>query len=203
VRLRTALAALFAGSALALGSRAEDGAKLSAWRVILEPKSMHREIVAEIPNAERTVFAPVVAEGDDYLFPTREILERFAVDYPAIQRLAEPAARADLAALHPRYERDRKQVIEYAELRSERPIVVSAVLAPNFLDLFQDTLGEKVLLVVPSRFVAYVFPVLASNYQDYWPMIFEAYRETPWPVSVEVFEVSKAGFRAIGVYREP
>ncbi len=164
---------------------------------------MHRAVVAEIPNGERTVFAPAVADGDDYLFPTREILERFQVDYAAIQEKAEPAARADLAVLVPRYVRNRKQVIEYAELRSERPIVASAVLAPGLLDLFTETLGEKVLLVVPSRFAAYVFPALASNYQDYGPMIFEAYRATAWPVSVEVFEVSREGFRAVGVYREP
>ncbi len=34
-------------------------------------------------------------------------------------------------------------------------------------------------------------------------MAFTAYRETAWPVSVEVFEVSAAGFRAVGVYQEP
>jgi hypothetical protein len=112
-------------------------------------------------------------------------------------------AAADLAALKPRYERNRKQVIEYAELVSDRPIVASAVLAPKFLDLFRDTLGEKVLLVVPNRFHAYVFPALASNYQDYYPMVDEAYHDTAWPISIEVFEVSTEGFRAIGVYRTP
>jgi hypothetical protein len=94
-------------------------------------------------------------------------------------------------------------VIQYAELKSERPIVASAVLAPKFLEMFKDTLGEKVLLVVPSRFKAYVFPALASNYQDYYPMVFEAYRGTAWPISVEVFEVSAEGMRAVGVYKEP
>jgi len=77
------------------------------------------------------------------------------------------------------------------------------VLAPKFLEMFKDTLGEKVLLVVPNRFTAYVFPALASNYEEYWPMVFEAYRQTAWPVSVEVFEVSVDGFRAAGIYREP
>ena len=172
------------------------------WRVILEPKSMHREVTWEIPNAHRTVFAPVVVDGDDYLFPSKKILEKFHVEPAAIQERAALAAAADLATLKPRYERDRKQVIQYAELRSDRPIVASAVLAPKFLDMFKDTLGEKVFLVVPNRFTAYVFPALASNYQDYYPMAFEAYRATAWPVSVEVFEVSAAGFRAVGVYQE-
>jgi hypothetical protein len=182
---------------------AEENPPEFKWRVLLEPKSMHREVVWEIPGAQRTVFAPVVVDGDEYLFPPRKILDQFRVEPGAIQQLAAPAAAADLAMLKPRYVRDRKQVIQYAELRSEQPIVASAVLAPKFLALFKDTLGEKVLLVVPNRFTAYVFPALASNYQEYWPMVFEAYRATAWPVSVEVFEVSAEGLRTAGVYQEP
>jgi hypothetical protein len=34
-------------------------------------------------------------------------------------------------------------------------------------------------------------------------MVFEAFRATAYPVSVEVFEVSADGMRAIGVYEEP
>jgi hypothetical protein len=173
------------------------------WRVILEPKSMHREITWEIPNAQRTVLAPVVKDGDEYLYPSRRIWDRFQVDRGEIQRRADLVSAADLATLHPRYQRNKKQVIEYAELISNRPIVASAVLAPKFLDLFRDTLGEKVLVVVPNRFAAYVFPALASNYQDFFPMVFEAYRATAWPISVEVFEVSAKGWQAVGVYQEP
>jgi len=164
---------------------------------------MHREIAWEIPGAERTVLVPVVVDGDDYLFPSREIWDRFQVDPVEIQRRAALAAAADLATLKPRYERNNKQVIEYAELTSDRPIVASAVLAPKFLDLFRDTLGDKVLVVVPNRFHAYVFPALASNYQDYYPMVNEAYHDTAWPISVEVFEVGKEGMHAIGVYQSP
>jgi len=188
---------------LAIPSPAEELPVDFKWRVLLEPKSMRREVTWEIPGAQRTVIAPVVVDGIDYLYPSRKILGQFRVEAGAIQELAAPAAAADLATLKPRYERDRKQVIQYAELRSDRPIVASAVLAPKFLKLFKDTLGEKVLLVVPNRFTAYVFPVLASNYQDYYPMVFDAYRATAWPVSVEVFEVSTGGLRAVGVYREP
>jgi hypothetical protein len=116
---------------------------------------------------------------------------------------ARENAATDLAALTPRYERDKHKVIQYAELASPRPIVASAVLAPKFLGLFKDTLGDEVLVVVPNRFTAFVFPKLASRYQEYFPMVFEAYRATAWPVSVEVFEFSAAGIKAIGVFEEP
>lgn len=184
-------------------TKAEEPATEFKWRILMEPKSMRRQVTWEIEGAQRTVLAPVVVDGDEYLYPPRKIIEEFRVDPAEIRSRALPAAAADLASLKPRYERDRKQVIQYAELKSDRPIVASAVLAPKFLEMFKDTLGEKVLLVVPSRFTAYVFPSLASNYQDYYPMVFEAYRSTAWPISVEVFEVSAEGMRAVGVYKEP
>ena len=174
-----------------------------SWRVILEPKSMHREITWEIPGAQRTVFAPVVVEGDDYLFPNRKTWEQYHVEVAEIQRRAAVVAAEDLTKVNVRYERNGRQVIQYAELTSDRPIVASAVLAPKFLALFRDTLGEKVLLVVPNRFTAYVFPALASNYQDYYPMVLDAFSSTAWPISVEVFEVSTQGLRTVGVYQNP
>jgi hypothetical protein len=164
---------------------------------------MHREIAWTIPHAERTVLAPIVIDGGDYLFPSRKIWDQFHLTREEIERRAMAAAAADLASLHPRYERNRKKVIEFAVLSSERPIVAGAVLAPKFLDLFRDTLGEKVLVVVPNRFTAYVFPALASDYEDYYPMVDEAYHSTAWPISVEVFEVSAQGWRAVGVYQHP
>jgi hypothetical protein len=187
--------------AFTCGSMAEDA--VEPWRVILEPKAMHRPIAWEIPGAQRTVLAPVVKDGDEYLYPSHKIWDRFHVDRAEIERRGAVAAAADLATLKPRYERNSKQVIQYAELTSDRPIVCSAVLAPKFLDLFRDTLGDKVLLVVPSRFTAYVFPVLASNYQDYYPMVIEAFQATAWPISLEVFELGPEGMRTVGVYQSP
>lgn len=195
--------ALGLGVLLGAFAGAEEPAAEAKWRVLLEPKSMRRDVVWEIPGAQRTAFAPVVVDREEYLPPPRKVVAPFGDIWSEVREQAARAAAADLATLTPRYTRNRKDVIQYAELRSDRPLVASAVLAPKFLALFADTLGEKVLLVVPSRFQAFVFPALASNYQDYWPMVFEAYRATPWPVSVEVFEVSREGLRAVGVYQEP
>ncbi|HEV7869599.1 MAG TPA: hypothetical protein VGO90_18050 [Chthoniobacteraceae bacterium] len=121
----------------------------------------------------------------------------------ALLEAARANSTADLAELKPRYVRDRHNVIQYAELASDRPLVASAVLAPGFLPLFKDTLGDSVLVVVPSRYAAYVFPKLASSYRDYYPMVFEAYRATAFPVSVEVFEFSAGSIQAVGVFEEP
>ncbi len=182
------------------GADAEPG---NAWRLLLEPKFMHRQVAFEIPHAQRTVLAPVRLIGDDYVFPTRAEFETLNIDWPAMRKLAATEADAQLAGLRPRYVRARNKVIAYAEVHSERPIIASAVLAPHFLGLFKDTLGEKVLVVVPNRFTAFLFAGLASDYQQYAPMIFEAYHATPFPVSTEVFELSADGLKAIGAYEEP
>src|SRR5207247_324776 len=91
----------------------------NTWRVLLEPKSMHREVTFEIPNAQRTVLAPARAEGDEYVFPTQKAFAALNVGAAGIQQLAAQTAAADLATLTPRYERNRKQVIQYAELKSD------------------------------------------------------------------------------------
>ena len=77
------------------------------------------------------------------------------------------------------------------------------MLAEKFADLFKDTLGDKLLVTIPNRTTAYIFPALASRYQEYSPLIFAAYRDTPFPVSTEVFELSKDGFKAVGAFEEP
>lgn len=191
-------------SLLLLHARGEEAPTESAWRVWLEPKFMRAAVSAPIGGAKRTVLTGGTLANDGTLaaFPTGG-LEKLGLAWPDFYAQARANAAADLAELKPRYERDSKMVIIYGALESERPIVASAVLAPKFLELFKATLGEKVLVVVPSRFAAFVFPHLASEYQRFSPMIFRAFRATAWPVSVEVFEVSSSGWRCIGAYEEP
>ena len=193
------LVVLFARSTLAATPEEEQ----RAWRIWLEPKAMRPAVMQTVPGAQRTVFTAGKLSGQELTAFSKTEFSALQLDWAQLTAKVQANAASDLASLEPRYVRNRKKVIEYAELSSTRPIVASAVLAPGFLARFQETLGETVLLVVPSRYTAYVFPRLASNYQDYYPLIFEAYRATAFPVSVEVFEVSATGLRAVGVYSEP
>jgi hypothetical protein len=65
-----------------------------------------------------------------------------------VSKLAAAEADADLASLRPHYVRDKRKVIRYAELRSDRPIVASAVLSAKFPALFKETLGDRLLVAV-------------------------------------------------------
>lgn len=164
---------------------------------------MRQPAASPVPNAQRTDFAAgVLRDGELHPF-TREEWKASGATWDEFMAQARTNAAADLATLKPEYTRNKRKVIEFATLRSPQPIVASAVLAPGFLRMFEETLGPKVIVAVPNRFVAFVFPALASSYQDYAPMIFQEYRDTAMPVSVEVFEVSAEGVRAIGIFEEP
>ena len=189
--------------AFALFAHAGGAADERTWRVWLEPKSSRAPVTLPIAGAERTVLCAGFLEEDGLRALTRAELAAMGIGMDRFAGRARENAAADLAGLKPRYERNRNKVIEYAELQSTRPVVTSAVLGPKFLALFQDTLGEKLLVAVPNRFTAFVFPALASRYEDYGPMVRAALGTTAWPVSVEVFEVSATGVRCVGRYAEP
>ncbi|HYR59696.1 MAG TPA: hypothetical protein VEO95_13740 [Chthoniobacteraceae bacterium] len=178
---------------------AADATEDNSLRAWLEPKSMRAPVALPIAGAQRTEIA-LGRLSDGNLLPFAKSEAQASDELLAAGRAT---ADADLATLTPQYSRDRHKVIQFAELRSPQPIVASAVLAPKFLSLFKSTLGDSVLVVVPNRFTAFVFPALASHYQEYSPMVFEAYHETAYPISVEVFEFSAKGIRAVGVYERP
>ena len=189
--------------ALALFARGGEAANEGSWRVWLEPKSAHAPVALPIAGAERTELCAGFLEEEGPRPMTRAELAGMGIEMARFAARARENAAGELAGLKPRYVRNRKKVIEYAELRSERPVVAGAVLAPKFLALFRETMGEKVLVVVPNRFTAFVFPALAGNHADYAPMVLAALRATAWPVSVELLEISSDGVRCVGRYAEP
>ena len=164
---------------------------------------MRAPIAAPLAEAHATELAAGLLTEDGLEPLTKEQFASLYVDRELFHTVAVLNTAYDLKHLRFRFERDRRQVIRYAAIESDQPVVASAVLFPGFLDLWKNTLGEKVLVVVPNRFTAFVFPHLATDYLDYAPMVFRAYRATAYPVSIEVFEVGSEGWRCIGAYTQP
>jgi hypothetical protein len=193
------VSALAALSALA---HAEPPATES-WRVWLEPRFMHRPVTAAITGAQKTELT-AGAFADGTLEPlAKGDLEKLGSTWEKFAEQARTNAAADLAQLKPEYVRNRKKILEYAVLKSAKPIVATAVLAPGFRTLFAETLGPDILVVVPGKNIAFVFPKLASTYKEYAPMVQQAYRDSDHKVSMEVFEITERGMQAIGVYPDP
>lgn len=164
---------------------------------------MHAPVTAEIAGAKQTQCAggfltPIGLEEAGQL-----AFAKLGAPWPAFHDRAVQNAVGDLKSATTEYQRNRRRVIEYAVVRSPEGLAASAVLAPNFLEHFQETLGPTVLLVVPNRYVAFVFPKLAGSYEEYASVILEAYRATAWPVSLEVFELGPGGLKTIGAFSDP
>lgn len=170
--------------------------------VLIEPSFFKPQVSFPIPGAERTEYVPANRVGDELVYFSKTEFNNLNLTWPHLIEIGQTAAQTELEKCKPVFTRDRKEVIEYALIRSERQLAGTLVLAPKFLKLFEDTFGPKVLVAIPNRYSLYVFPALASNYRQFGPMILDAYKGSAFPVSVEVFEVSETGLRAIGTFEE-
>ena len=164
---------------------------------------MKAPVSAPISAAEKTEFVAAIMGDAEVTYMGRAQFDGLKIDWAGFAAQTRKSADAELKDVTTEYVRDRNKVIVYAAVHSSHGLVASAVLSGNFLDVFKNTLGEKVLLVIPNRTTAYVFPALAGNYQAYAPLIFSAYRATAFPVSTEAFELSRDGMKAVGLFVEP
>ncbi len=186
-------AVLFAGQAAAQQDQ-------NAWHVLIEPTFMHPQVSFPISGAKRTVFVPgYLSDGDPQYF-TRKDWDALGLTWDAFR--ARAARNATEKKLSGQLVRDSHKVVQYAAITSEDPLTATMVLAPDFLKKFKDIFGSTVLVAIPNRFTVMVFPSLASEYKDYSAQVIGAYHDSAYPVSLEVFEISDAGMRAIGFYND-
>lgn len=187
-----------------LAARAQDAPEPKRWRVLIEPKFMKPPVSFEIPKSERTLLVPGYVNGEGNIaYFTREQWDSLKIEWPDFFEKARVNATEALAQLKPEFTRNRKNVIEFATLHSESPLTAGTVFAPGFLKRFEEVLGAKLLVVIPSRHTIFVFPKLAGTHEQYGPMVRDAYRDASHRVSIEVFELSADGIRAAGIYPEP
>ena len=180
------------------------------WRVVitgfLHPKETQTQ---PIPGAKDAKFAAAQAakggDGDGVAFLSKAEFAALGVDWAAFRARSAAAASAELAGLKVELIRDRNEVVECAILRSTAPTdnITLAVLAPDFLQRFAPLFGRKMLVAVPDQHTVYLFPKLASRYQEYGEQVLGVYGKSECPVSREVFELSAEGLRAVGEYTGP
>ncbi|HEX4086479.1 MAG TPA: hypothetical protein VHY22_16315 [Chthoniobacteraceae bacterium] len=181
------------------GARAMAQQDQKAWHILIEPAFMHPEISFPISGAKRTVLVPgyLDADGQPKYF-TKKDWDAQKLTWDDFQ--AKASANVTDKKISGQLVRDEKKVVLYAALTSDSPLTATMVLAPDFLKKFKDIFGPKVLVAIPNRFTVYVFPSLASDYRNYAPMVIRAYQNSAYPVSLEVFEISDRGIKAIGIY---
>ena len=157
-------------------------------------------VSAPFENARKTIKAAGLWDGRELSPFSKKDWAKTGLKWPEFEKRALAAASGDFRKLQIGFKRDRRKVIEYAELTSAEGLVASGVLAPELGPTFSDTLGDVLLFVVPSRNRAFVFPQLAPDVSRYSGLVWEAYRESSFPVSVELFEWRKGIIRAVGLF---
>ena len=154
-----------------------------------------------LPSARKTSFSAAKKGKVGYRHYRRE---EFRAEYPggwkAFYIEGLEAARAHLKTLKPTYKRNSKRVIEYAMLKADHPLTATIIILPEFRELFAETLGEQLFIVVPSRDTVMVFPKLATSMPDYTEVLTDLYKDAIYPGSAEIFEVTKDGFRVYGAF---
>lgn len=190
----------FVGSVLAVFASSALGAEDADWRVWLEAKFFAPAWSSVVPGAQRTVLAGGVWDGSKLVPFTKAQASGVPGGWVAFQKAARRAADSDFAQVEIIFQRDKRQVIEFAALRAERPLMPSAVLAGSVGAKFFESFGDVFFLAVPSRTRAFVFPKIGIDLSRYSGMVWEAYRETADPVSFELFEWRQGELRAVGAF---
>jgi len=171
----------------------------ATWHVLIEPTFMHPEVSFPIPDATRTVLVPgYMGDDGDPVYFTKKDWDALGLRWDAFR--ARAAGNATEKKVSGQLVRDHNKVVQYAVFGSRSPLTATMVLDPGFLAKFQTIFGSTILVAIPDRYTVYVFPRLASDYKDYSGLILGEYHDSTYPVSTEVFEISSAGLRAIGLF---
>jgi len=161
---------------------------------------MGAPISSSVENAQKTVKVAGVWDGNLLAALTKKEWSKLGLKWTEVENKARKTASNDFQKLTISLKRDRRMVVEYAELSSSDGLVSSGVLAAEMGERFADTLGDDLLFVVPSRYRAFVFPKLGPDVSKFSGLVWSAYRESSYPVSVELFEWRKGTIRAVGVF---
>lgn len=161
---------------------------------------MRPDFSEPIEGSKETVLTPGLLQDGEVAYLTKERCDRLKLNLESVRRVARAAAGAEAAKLKPEFVRDRRGVIQYAVITSESPTAASAVLAPEFAEMFADTLGPDLLVAIPNRYRVYVYPALAGDFADTAGLVVRDYELSGYPVSKEVFRLTKDGLQAVGSF---
>jgi hypothetical protein len=173
------------------------------WVLLPEPAFMGYQVTRPIPGAKATVLAVAKwsALGPEHV--RSDEWKSLGISDEAVTASTQQQAAEWLKQTTPEFIRNKRKVVEYAVIQSDKVPVAATVLAPEFWRRFEETFGPKMRVVIPNRNTVYIFPDLGEDLQPYTQLIMEAWRSQAPKVSLEVFQVTERGLRAVGAFEEP
>ncbi len=174
-------------------------AETEDYRLLIEPSFSYPPIGWPIAGAKQTLLVPArLIDGmPQYLTP--EELSHSGLSRQQFEKIALNNASQTLAKLKPKFIRNPDGIVLYAVLESNQPLTASTVLAPNFTQLFEDTMGPDFLVAIPNRFRVYVFPRLFAPMSKIADDVAIDFRSTAYPVTKEVLTLHKGMLSCVGI----
>ncbi len=173
---------------------------LEPFCILPESYEMRPDIFVLARDARRVGFT-LMRETSSGLEPySRRELRHLGLSWRQCLRKGKQAATRLLNTLEHTLHRDERGIITHAHFQSENPLTASIFLSPDFLGRFENTLGKDLYVAIPDRFNVFVFPKLSDSIQKSASKMAILHKEGLYPVSREVFELSKDGIRVIGKF---
>jgi hypothetical protein len=177
------------------------GQALETFCLLIEPKD-GPAVKQMIKGARATALVPgreTRLGGVRYY--TEAEFGALGLSWAGFARKAEASATRVLATLTPEVTKDSQGFVRSAVIRGKSHLTAGVVLSPRFYEMFRDTMGDDLVLLIPDRFTVYVFPRPMGEYKALGPKMLEAYAAAVYPVSYEVLLLNKDGLSALGSFR--
>lgn len=163
---------------------------------LIETKVVNPRVFFPIKGGEKTVLAAAY----EWSYGTQNYSKEKWAEVDPGEFAADSIALADslLETIEPRYVKDSRGVIEYAILNDDDPFISSVLISKKFIDRFEETLGDKINAIVMDRKVVYLFPATGTTLGSFADALSDQYADTPEPVSLEIFAITREGYEIIG-----
>ena len=181
----------------------QDHLQPEKYLLLIQPRNLSAGVFVLMPGARETTYSAAYrGRIGSRNYQRAGFRKTFPGGWRQFVEKGKKAASDHLKTLKPKYVRNSRKVIEYAVLQSESPITATTIVVDEFRDLFKETLGDQLLIVIPNRFSVYVFPKLASTIGDYQRKFMQLFDDSVYPASSEIFELNRHGLRAFGSFKE-
>lgn len=162
-------------------------ARLEAYLLQPEPRTMRSTISKTLFKAPRTIFSPAKETATGLELYTAAEFGKLGLSWDTYAERAAAAADRKLASLQPEWIKDEAGKVLYAVYRGEEPIYATLLLAPSLTKVFEKTFGGEIWVVAPDRNSLYVFPANAELVADFAGDLEERFESNPYGASEEIF----------------
>ncbi len=186
------------------GLKAEDEPAARRVCLLFEGLFESPEVAQPLQGAKLTQLVPfyewdygIRSFDEDYWTENQFTWER-------ITAISKRVADGLLEKIRPDVIRDERGIVDYVIIHDKDPFLTSILLSDKLLEKFKDTLGDQIYAICIDRNLVYLFPGTGGRLDEYGPSLVDEFRQTPLPVSLEIFLIDSDGYRVFGeLERDP